>query len=129
MSSSRSRSRPPTAVANGRFEISKKLGAGCFGEVYRGHNTETKAEVAVKFEDLHGHALQLEHECEILRLLGKPALPQGVAEVFHFGREGPFHCMVIELLGKSLEDRVQQCRGRFGTKSTLLVADQVLRRL
>jgi len=36
--------------------------------------------------------------------------------------------MVMELLGRSLEDCVQMCKGRFTPRSTALVADQLLRR-
>eukprot|EP00928_Gymnodinium_smaydae_P053895 TRINITY_DN37788_c0_g1_i1.p1 TRINITY_DN37788_c0_g1~~TRINITY_DN37788_c0_g1_i1.p1 ORF type:complete len:250 (+),score=69.81 TRINITY_DN37788_c0_g1_i1:114-863(+) len=34
-----------------------------------------------------------------------------------------------ELLGKSLEDRVQQCGGKFNVESAVLIADQALRRI
>lgn len=121
--------KPPTKLAGGRFEIDKKLGAGCFGEVWRGHDTTTKESVAVKFEDFQGHALQLEHEVEVLRLLAKPVQPQGFAQCFWWGHEGRFHCMVMELLGKSLEDRMQGCAGRLTVATVVLVAEQVLRRI
>jgi serine/threonine protein kinase len=121
--------KPPSKIAGGKFEIDKRLGAGCFGEVFRGHTTETKEAVAVKFEDFQGHALQLEHEADMLRLLAKPSLQQGFAELHHFGREGRYHCLVMELLGKSIEDRVQGCKGKFNVQTTVLVAEQLLRRI
>lgn len=127
--SSGSRSKVPTTVAGGRFEITKKLGSGCFGEVYRGINVDTKAEVAVKFEDVSSVAPQLDHESQVLNHLRQSVAMQGVAEWFFFGKEGNCFCMVMELLGRSLEDRVQQCGGRFSVKTTLLVAEQVLRRI
>jgi len=121
------RARPPTKIAAGKFQIGKKLGAGCFGEVYRGHNTVTQEEVAVKFEDFRSQ--QLEHEADILQALLKPKSPQGFAQSFYFGQEGRFQCMVIELLGRSLEDHMQQCRGTFNVKTTTLVAEQCLKRM
>lgn len=129
MSSSGSRAKVPTSIANGKFEITKKLGSGCFGEVYRGTNTDTKAEVAVKFEDVSSAAPQLEHEASVLSTLRQPVGQQGFAEYHYFGKEGTCYCMVMEFLGKSLEDRVQMCGGRFSVKTTLLVAEQVLRRI
>mmetsp|Transcript_35353 Transcript_35353/g.94141 ORF Transcript_35353/g.94141 Transcript_35353/m.94141 type:complete len:346 (-) Transcript_35353:304-1341(-) len=123
------RARPPTKIAAGKFQIGKKLGAGCFGEVYRGHNTVTQEEVAVKFEDFQNRSQQLEHEADILEALLKPKSPQGFAQSFYFGQEGRFQCMVIELLGRSLEDRMQQCRGNFNVKTTTLVAEQCLKRM
>jgi casein kinase 1 len=127
--SSGSRSKVPPNIDHGRYEISKKLGAGCFGEVYRGQNTATKEEVAVKFEDIATGAPQLEHEATMLNLLRQPVQPQGFAQYFYFGKEGQYHCMVMEYLGKSLEDRVQACGGRFSVKTTVLVAEQILRRI
>jgi len=128
-SSSSSRTKVPHRISNGRFEIDKKLGAGCFGEVYRGVNSETKQEVAVKFEDLNARTQQLEQEATIMSLLRQPVQPQGFSECFYFGREGRFHCMVMELLGRSLEDCVQMCKGRFTPRTTALVADQLIRRV
>lgn len=129
MSDRDSQSRPPQKIANGRFEIEKKLGAGCFGEVWRGVDVTTKTQVAVKCEDCSGTALQLEHEAEILKLLCRPTQPQGFAQCYHFGVEGRFHCMVMELLGKSLEACFQSCNSSFTVKTTVLLADQVLRRI
>lgn len=116
-------------IAGGRFEIDKKLGAGCFGEVYRGVNAETKGEVAVKFEDLQARTQQLEQEAAIMSLLRQPVQPQGFSECFYFGREGRYHCMVMELLGRSLEDCVQICKGRFTPLSSALIAEQLIRRV
>lgn len=65
----------------------------------------------------------------MLNLLRQPVQPQGFAEFFYFGREGSSHCLVMEYLGKSLEDRVQSCGGRFSVKTTVLVVEQILRRI
>lgn len=129
MSSSGSRAKVPATIANGKYEIMKKIGSGCFGEVYRGVNSETKGEVAVKFEDVSSAAPQLEREASVLSILRQPIPQQGFAEYHYFGKEGGCFCMVMEFLGKSLEDRVQMCGGKFTVKTTLLCAEQVLRRI
>jgi len=122
-------SRVPHTLCNGKFEIGQKLGAGCFGEVYRAVNTETRREVAVKFEDNMSGVPQLEHEAAMLNMLRKEEKPEGFPEYFYSGKEGNRFCMVMECLGHSLENKVQQCKGHFSVKTTVLVADQVLRRI
>mmetsp|Transcript_75846 Transcript_75846/g.226121 ORF Transcript_75846/g.226121 Transcript_75846/m.226121 type:complete len:348 (+) Transcript_75846:63-1106(+) len=126
--------KPPMKIAGGRWELEKKLGAGCFGEVWRGRLTEAQpnaaAQVAIKFESSQSHAAQLEHEAEVLKSLSKAGQDvQGFVQCYHFGHEGRHLCLVMDLLGKSLEDRLQLCGSRFNVPSTVLVAEQVLRRI
>lgn len=109
--------------------MTKRLGAGCFGEVWRGQNTATKEQVAIKTEQVQTGAPQLEHEAEVLTFLRQPTAQQGFVECFFFGREGAFHCLVMELLGKSLEDQMQKCDGKFNVRTTVLIAEQVLQRI
>jgi serine/threonine protein kinase len=122
--------KPPSTLCQGRYRIEKSLGAGCFGEVWRGHDNQTKEQVAVKFENLGAHSLQLEHEANVLRVLAKPTHPQGFAHCFYVGVEGKYQCMIMELLGRSLEDRVQTCKGnKFTVPTAVLVAEQLLCRI
>lgn len=119
-------------VARGRYHIEtdKKLGAGCFGEVWRGIDASTREPVAVKFEDVRSQPQQLQHEASILRQLCEPEQPQGFARCFYAGLEGRYNCMVVELLGKSLEDHVALCKGRrLSVPSAVLVAEQLLCRI
>jgi len=117
----------PPAVANGRFEIAGKLGAGCFGAVYRGIDRQTKAEVAVKFESLDSSVPQLEHEASVLGQLRSTVETQGIAEYFHFGREAGLSCLVMEALGSGLEEQLKACGGHFSLRTVVLIADQALR--
>lgn len=118
----------PNSISNGRFSLSKKLGSGCFGEVWLGQDTKKDSTVAVKLE-VKGETKQLANEYEILSTLKRPSQQQGFTEVFHFGREGPYVCLVMELLGKSLEDFLDLCGGKFNTKTTALIGEQIVRRI
>mmetsp|Transcript_86914 Transcript_86914/g.254371 ORF Transcript_86914/g.254371 Transcript_86914/m.254371 type:complete len:357 (+) Transcript_86914:111-1181(+) len=119
----------PSTVANGRFEITQKLGSGCFGVVYKGIDTQTKLEVAVKFENIKSSAPQLEHEASILSQLSKPGRTQGLVNFFWFGKEADMFCLVMEVLGLSLGDRLKTCGGHLSLTTLVLVADQALRRI
>jgi len=127
--SSSKRPKVPQSLNSGRFEIGKKLGEGCFGEVYRGVDTENKKDVAVKFEEGNSQAPQLEHEAQILAHLAMNPQPQGLANFLYCGREGEYVCLVMEFLGRSVEDRVQSCSGKLSVKTTVLIAEQVIRRI
>ncbi|CAJ1406353.1 unnamed protein product [Effrenium voratum] len=118
----------PSSVHLGQIQVQKKLGAGCFGEVYKGFHTGLKADVAIKFEAVHNQSPQLCHEAEMLKLL-QPGDLQGFARFFYFAEEGNYNCLAMEFLGKSLEDHVQMCGGQFSPKTACLVAQQVLMRI
>jgi len=66
----------------------------------------------------------------MLKLLAKPKLRQGFTHIFYAGRSARFFCMVMEILGLTLEDCMHACQGdHIPIPSTLLVAEQVLSRI
>merc|ERR1740121_2948887 len=115
-------------VCDKRFELSKRLGAGCFGEVFKGLDTTTSKDVAIKFEVDHD-SNTLKFEAELLDMLQKPFIRQGFVEAFYCGREGPYTCLVMELLGCSLEDTIDAAGGTFDPNTVAKVAEQCILRL
>jgi len=122
--------KPPAKANEGEYEVVKRLGAGCFGEVWKGTSTKTKENVAMKFEFRESKsAPQLFREVEVIKSLRDGGDPQGVVNYYYYGKEGSFNCMVMEMLGKSLEDHVQSCGGKLTATTTGLIAEQVLQRI
>jgi len=124
-----SRPKPPATIADGKFELGKKLGAGCFGEVYRGTNKETSGDIAIKTEECNSSAPQLAKEYDMLKTLRDPKPVQGFAECFAFRTDGGYNLLVMDLLGRSIEEMVQKCQGRFTPKTTSIIASQLLHRI
>ena len=86
----------------------KKVGAGAFGDIYRVEKIKTGEMLAAKVEkaDKNQKHIMLYWESKLIhRLRGKTCVPN-----LHFvgdeKQEGgkTFHVMVMDLLGKSLED-------------------------
>jgi len=119
----------PESIADGKFTIKKKIGAGCFGVIFSATNTETGEEVAVKVEDRNGCCPQLEHAAALLDVLRQPVQPTGFVECFYFGREGHWNCMVMTLLGNDLEAMFQKCGNRFTVATVVSLAEQMLCRI
>jgi len=115
--------KPPASIADGRFEITERLASGCFSEVYRGNDTAAGTGVAVKCESCEANAPQLKHEAEVLQKLQGL---QGFANLYHFGVEGPYSFLVMELLGLSLEDQLQRTHGKFQPETVARIAEQTL---
>ncbi|GMM38776.1 serine/threonine protein kinase [Saccharomycopsis crataegensis] len=109
-----------------KYRLGRKIGAGSFGDIYMGTNIITREEVAIKLESITAKHPQLEYEARVYRALSGGV---GIPFVRYYGTDCEFNCMVIDLLGPSLEDLFNYCNRRFSYKTVLLLADQLLCRL
>ena len=114
-----------TLVVEGKYRILSKIGEGSFGKIFQGVNSHTDETVAIKIEKSSESSL-LKNEAKIYKLLeDNPGIPK----LRSFGKEGVFNYMVMDLLGKSLEDCRVNCGGTLSLKTVLGLGVQMLRRI
>ncbi|KAJ3209656.1 serine/threonine protein kinase [Dinochytrium kinnereticum] len=110
----------------GKYRIGRKIGSGSFGDIYLGTNIVNGEEVALKLESVKAKHPQLEYEAKVYKSLAGGV---GIPFVRWFGIECDYNCMVIDLLGPSLEDLFNFCGRKFSLKTVLLLADQLISRI
>lgn len=109
-----------------KWRLIKKLGSGSFGEIWLATNDSTKEEVAIKLEPTSSRHPQLLYESRVYKHLQDGV---GIPRIKWFGTEQCWNCLVMELLGPSLEDLFNFCGRRFTIKTVLMLADQMLNRV
>lgn len=112
-----------------RFRVGQKIGAGSFGEIFRGTNIQTGEPVAIKLEQAKTRHPQLAFEARFYRILNAGGGVVGVPNVLYYGVEGEFNVMVMDLLGPSLEDLFSFCGRKLSLKTTLMLAEQMIGRI
>jgi casein kinase 1 len=99
------------------------LGSGAFGEIFLGVNTKTLTEVAIKIEKISSPIPQLLYEAEVYKKLfeGSDYSDQGIPHVYLTSTEKDYHYMVMDRLGKSLEDYFFLCKRKFSLKTVIML--------
>jgi serine/threonine protein kinase len=110
----------------GKYRLGQKIGQGSFGDIFIGVNVQTNELVGIKLESTKSKHPQLFFEAKLYKVL---AGGLGIPYVRWYGVEGDYNVMVMDLLGPSLEDLFNYCGRRFSLKTTLMLADQMLRRI
>eukprot|EP00928_Gymnodinium_smaydae_P023038 TRINITY_DN19167_c0_g1_i1.p1 TRINITY_DN19167_c0_g1~~TRINITY_DN19167_c0_g1_i1.p1 ORF type:complete len:306 (-),score=45.32 TRINITY_DN19167_c0_g1_i1:479-1357(-) len=105
------------------YRFRSKIGAGSFGSVFIGIHAKTGLEFAVKIEALGSKRSHVLHEAKLYKVLGGGF---GIPQVHWYGSEGPYNILVLDLLGPSLDSLFSLCNRRFGLKTVLMLADQML---
>jgi serine/threonine protein kinase len=108
-----------------KYRPLKKLGEGSFGKIYSAVNINNEQKFALKMEYKEAPQNLLESEAYILCYLKGYGIPQ----VKSYGFSGEFNILVMELLGKSLEDIFQSQQKKFTLKTVCMIGIQMLDRL
>lgn len=90
-----------TYIINKKYKLLDKIGEGSFGSIYKAHNIRTEEYVAIKVEPIENSTKLLKNESIIYHYLNNvPRIPT----VKWYGKDDLNYYMVINLLGKSLQD-------------------------
>ena len=85
-----------------KYTLIKKLGEGSFGAVYEAKD-ENDDLYAIKLEDKNKEQNLLENEAYIMGYLGTDRIPY----VKSYGYSGHYNILIMEFMGKSLEDLLE----------------------
>lgn len=105
-----------------RYIVTSKIGSGSFGEVFECESMKTHERYAAKVEPVRSRVPQLAFEAKIYRIMSNCV---NVPKVHVFVNGKPENALVMDLLGKSLED-IHLLRNSFSLKSVLMIIDQML---
>jgi hypothetical protein len=114
-----------------------------YGDCGLGAESNGRFRVAVKFENRKTVAPQLRDEFRTYRLLNEhirshqnslhqhrlsdgKQLYGGVPNVYYFGQEGLYNCLVMDLLGPSMEELFDQCGRKFAVPTVCFAAVQMV---
>ena len=111
-------------MINNKYEIIEKIGIGAFGNIYKGRNIRTNEMVAIKMEERIHDIQLLKNESRLYYYLNKC---EGIPKIKWYGICGDYYCMVMELLGESLENLKNICQeGKFSLNLTLTIGIKVI---
>ena len=109
-----------------KYKFTEKIGGGGFGEVYKGNNTITLEDIAAKLESIDCKNSQLANEARVYKLLEGS---QGIPYIKYHGTEENYNCLVMDLLGSSLEKLFRKHNKKFSLKTVLMLAEQIITRV
>ncbi|XP_027355327.1 casein kinase I-like isoform X2 [Abrus precatorius] len=113
-------------IVGGKFKLGRKIGSGSFGEIYIASNIDTSEIVAVKMESKKTKHPQLLYEAKLYSMFQGAS---GIPNMKWCGTDADNNVLVIDLLGRSLEDLFVYCGRKFSLKTVLMLADQMLTRI
>ena len=117
----------PDIVVGKRYKLSGRLGKGSFGDVFKCIDLLTGKAYAIKMENRRTNThSQLDYERRIYRELKGGV---GVPNIHWFGAEGDFNCLVMDLLGESVQQIFERSKRNLSLKHICIIGIKTLDRL
>mmetsp|Transcript_9907 Transcript_9907/g.8908 ORF Transcript_9907/g.8908 Transcript_9907/m.8908 type:complete len:574 (+) Transcript_9907:301-2022(+) len=113
-------------VIQGRFHLTRKLGAGSFGEIFEAKDLKTNKLYACKAESLRTKHPQLRLEYQIYRSLQSS---KHFVRVWGYVTHYNHQIMIMDKLGDSLEQLFTSCGRKFSIRCVCSIAIQILSRI
>lgn len=101
----------------------KKLGSGAFGVIFEGLIKSQNRRVAIKIGNSKDSNIQLEHEARIYSKLKRCV---GIPYVHSFIKKDNYNILIMELLGKSIEDLFIQYQRKFSLDFIVQLSNEVI---
>jgi serine/threonine protein kinase len=109
-------------MINKKYKLIKKIGEGSFGSIYKAINIRTNEYIAIKLEPIHLNTNMLKNEAIIYNYLTNI---NGIPTVKWFGKDLNNYYMVINYLGKSLEE-IKQEKHKFSLNLIIKIGIKII---
>lgn len=114
-------------LINKKYKILHQINKGSFGLIFKARDLENELDVAVKIEPYSVTKKYLIKEARILHKLQKNS---HIPRIYWCGNKQPqTSFLVMELLGKNLDDLFNDCNRKFSLKTVLMMAEQMITNL
>lgn len=90
-----------------------------------GEHLNEQTKVAIKLENANDRSAQLFNEYKFYKMIGEST---GYPKTYWFGQWDRYNVLVMDLLGKNLEDVFEICEQTFSLKTIILIVLQLLDR-
>ena len=113
-------------IVGGDYRLVEKIGSGHFGVIYRAIHISKKHEVAVKLELIRPgrNFSMLSNEYNLYKKFNQN--DECVPKVFWFGSEKGYNILIMELLGRSLEDLFISSSKNFSLDTVVTLAIKMI---
>lgn len=118
------------------YRLVRKLGTGAFGDIFLAVNVTKETEkLAAKLEATTAKHPQLLYEAKLYQLLNKeacigfPKVPSALPQMHGYASENGHNVMLLDLLGKSLQELLVEQNRPFSLKTVVMLGQQLIDRV